>query len=51
MTLADKLVVLRKGVIEQIGSPQEVFNNPVNSFVGEFIGSPAMNLLSPRLSD
>lgn len=49
MTLAVKLVVLRKGVIEQIGSPQEVFNNPVNSFVGEFIGSPAMNLLEVNL--
>lgn len=45
MTLADKLVVIRKGVIEQVGSPQEVFNNPINSFVGEFIGTPAMNLL------
>lgn len=45
MTLADKLVVIRKGVIEQVGSPQEVFNNPRNSFVGEFIGTPAMNLL------
>jgi multiple sugar transport system ATP-binding protein len=45
MTLADKLVVIRKGVIEQVGSPQEVFNNPKNSFVGEFIGTPAMNLL------
>jgi multiple sugar transport system ATP-binding protein len=45
MTLADKLVVIRKGVIEQVGSPQEVFNNPKNSFVGEFIGTPAMNLM------
>ncbi len=49
MTLADKLVVLRNGVIEQIGSPQDVFNNPINSFVGEFIGSPAMNLISVSL--
>lgn len=49
MTLADKLVVIRKGVIEQVGSPQEVFNNPKNSFVGEFIGTPAMNLLEVEL--
>lgn len=45
LTLADKIVVLNKGKIEQVGSPQEIFNNPVNSFVGEFIGTPAMNLL------
>jgi multiple sugar transport system ATP-binding protein len=49
MTLADKLVVIRKGIIEQVGSPQEVFNNPKNSFVGEFIGTPAMNLLDVEL--
>jgi multiple sugar transport system ATP-binding protein len=49
MTLADKLVVIRKGIIEQVGSPQEVFNNPKNSFVGEFIGTPAMNLLEVDL--
>ncbi len=49
MTLADKLVVIRKGIIEQVGSPQEVFNNPRNSFVGEFIGTPAMNLLEVNL--
>jgi len=49
MTLADKLVVLRNGSIEQIGSPQDVFNNPVNAFVGEFIGSPAMNLIDVAL--
>ncbi len=49
MTLADKLVVLRNGIIEQVGTPQEVFNNPVNSFVGEFIGSPAMNLIDVKL--
>jgi multiple sugar transport system ATP-binding protein len=49
MTLADKLVIIRKGVIEQVGSPQEVFNNPRNTFVGEFIGTPAMNLLDVDL--
>jgi len=45
MTLADRLVVLRDGEIEQIGTPLEVYNNPVSTFVAEFIGSPAMNLL------
>lgn len=50
LTLADKLVVIRKGVIEQVGSPQEVFNNPINSFVGEFIGTPAMNLMDVDLN-
>lgn len=49
LTLADKLVVIRAGKIEQVGSPQEVFNNPKNSFVGEFIGTPAMNLLEVDL--
>lgn len=50
LTLADKLVIIRKGVIEQVGSPQEVFTNPKNSFVGEFIGTPAMNLMEVDLS-
>ncbi len=45
MTLADKIVVLRDGYIEQIGTPTEVYDEPVNLFVAEFIGSPAMNLL------
>lgn len=49
LTLADKLVIIRAGVIEQVGSPQEVFNNPINSFVGEFIGTPAMNLMKVSL--
>jgi multiple sugar transport system ATP-binding protein len=49
LTLADKLVIIRAGKIEQVGSPQDVFNNPKNSFVGEFIGTPAMNLLDVDL--
>jgi multiple sugar transport system ATP-binding protein len=49
LTLADKLVIIRNGVIEQVGTPQEVFNNPKNSFVGEFIGTPAMNLIEVDL--
>ena len=45
MTLADKIVVLRDGRVEQIGSPMELYNNPANKFVAEFIGSPAMNFV------
>jgi multiple sugar transport system ATP-binding protein len=45
MTLADKIVVLQGGVIEQVGSPMELFHHPRNLFVAGFIGSPKMNLL------
>jgi multiple sugar transport system ATP-binding protein len=45
MTLADKIVVLRSGVIEQVGAPMELYNNPANTFVAGFIGSPQMNFL------
>jgi multiple sugar transport system ATP-binding protein len=47
MTLADKIVVLRAGRIEQVGSPTELYERPVNTFVAGFIGSPRMNLI-PR---
>jgi multiple sugar transport system ATP-binding protein len=45
MTLADKIVVMNAGRIEQIGSPMELYNNPANLFVAGFIGSPQMNFL------
>jgi multiple sugar transport system ATP-binding protein len=45
MTLADKIVILREGIIEQAGAPLEVFERPANAFVAGFIGSPAMNML------
>jgi sn-glycerol 3-phosphate transport system ATP-binding protein len=45
MTLADRLVVLSKGEVEQIGSPLEVYHGPASTFVASFIGSPAMNLV------
>ncbi|MCB8822038.1 sn-glycerol-3-phosphate ABC transporter ATP-binding protein UgpC [Microvirga rosea] len=48
MTLADRIVVLRSGRIEQVGTPLEVYNRPVNLFVAGFIGSPRMNLLPGR---
>jgi lactose/L-arabinose transport system ATP-binding protein len=46
MTLADKIVVLRSGRIEQVGKPLDLYNNPDNRFVAGFIGSPAMNFVS-----
>jgi multiple sugar transport system ATP-binding protein len=46
MTMADKIVVLRNGVIEQAGAPLELYNNPRNLFVAGFIGSPKMNFLT-----
>ncbi|TIQ01583.1 MAG: sugar ABC transporter ATP-binding protein, partial [Mesorhizobium sp.] len=45
MTMADKIVVMRDGRIEQVGAPLELFDRPANLFVAGFIGSPAMNLL------
>jgi ABC-type sugar transport system ATPase subunit len=45
MTLADKIVVLRDGLIEQVGSPRELYERPRNLFVAQFIGSPKMNIL------
>ncbi|MFD1328689.1 ABC transporter ATP-binding protein [Mycoplana ramosa] len=45
MTLADKIVVLDAGVIQQVGSPMELYNRPANLFVAGFIGSPAMNFI------
>ena len=46
MTMADKIVVLQNGVIEQIGSPLDLYDNPANQFVAGFIGSPAMNFFT-----
>jgi lactose/L-arabinose transport system ATP-binding protein len=51
MTLADKIVVLRGGVIEQVGAPMDLYRDPDNKFVAGFIGSPAMNFLSAVVRD
>jgi len=51
MTLADKIVVLRAGRVEQAGKPTELYHDPDNSFVAGFIGSPKMNLLKARVSE
>src|SRR3954453_13432842 len=50
MTLGDRVAVLRKGVLQQVGTPRELYNNPVNLFVAGFIGSPSMNFLPATLS-
>ncbi len=50
MTMADKIVVMNAGRVEQIGSPLELYDNPVNQFVAGFIGSPAMNFLAGRMA-
>ena len=50
MTLADKIVVLRDGRIEQVGAPMELYDNPANKFVAGFIGSPAMNFLNAEIT-
>ena len=49
MTLADRVAVMRKGVVQQVASPKELYNEPVNLFVAGFIGSPAMNMFSGDL--
>jgi multiple sugar transport system ATP-binding protein len=50
MTLADRIVVLRLGAVEQIGSPLELYNHPLNKFVAGFIGSPKMNFLNVKVT-
>jgi multiple sugar transport system ATP-binding protein len=49
MTMGDRVAVMRKGELQQVASPQELYDSPVNLFVGGFIGSPAMNLLEATL--
>ena len=49
MTLADRIVVMHDGRIEQVGSPMELFNRPVSTFVAGFLGSPPMNMITARI--
>ena len=51
MTMADKIVVMRSGKVEQIGKPLELFDRPLNTFVATFIGSPSMNLFEGKVVD
>ena len=45
MTLADRVVVMKQGIVQQVGTPTDIYDNPANTFVAGFIGSPAMNLM------
>ena len=49
MTMADRIVVMKSGIIQQVGSPEEVYENPRNLFVASFIGAPSMNFLPARI--
>ncbi len=51
MTLADKLIVMNKGHVEQIGSPGEIYKNPASTFVAQFMGAPAMNMTGGEMLD
>ena len=51
MTMADRIVVMKEGVIQQVGTPQEIYAAPVNLFVASFIGTPQMNFISGKLSE
>lgn len=51
LTMGDRIAVIDKGIIQQIGKPKDVYNNPVNQFVGGFLGSPAMNFIKSEVKD
>lgn len=51
MTMADRIVIMKDGIVQQIGTPQQVYNSPENIFVASFIGSPAMNFFEVTLSN
>jgi multiple sugar transport system ATP-binding protein len=51
MTMGDRVAILRDGVLQQLGTPDQIYDNPVNTFVAGFIGSPSMNLIDARMDD
>ena len=51
MTMADRIVIMKSGIIQQVGSPEDVYERPANLFVAGFIGSPAMNVLPVTVAD
>ncbi|MEM7641335.1 MAG: ABC transporter ATP-binding protein [Pseudomonadota bacterium] len=51
MTLADRVVVMKSGIVQQVGTPTEIYDRPANTFVAGFIGSPAMNLMDGEVVD
>ena len=50
MTLADRVVVMEKGIVQQVGTPTKIYDNPANTFVASFIGNPAMNLMEGEIT-
>lgn len=50
MTLADRVVIMKQGVVQQVGSPTEIYDSPANTFVASFIGNPAMNLIDGEIN-
>lgn len=50
LTLADRVVVMNQGIVQQVGTPKEIYNNPVNTFVASFMGTPAMNLIDGQIT-
>ncbi|MGR3290631.1 MAG: ABC transporter ATP-binding protein [Paracoccaceae bacterium] len=50
MTLADRIVIMKDGYIQQVGTPTDVYQNPANTFVAQFIGAPSMNMLSGKIT-
>ncbi|GAA3401035.1 ABC transporter ATP-binding protein [Paenibacillus hodogayensis] len=51
MTMANRIVVMKDGIIQQVDTPEEIYNNPANTFVASFIGSPPMNFIDGRLEE
>ena len=51
MTMASRIVIMKDGLIQQVGTPKEVYDHPINVFVGGFIGSPAMNFFNGKIAD
>ena len=51
MSISDMIVVMKLGIIQQVGEPQEVYDNPVNLFVSKFLGTPPINVFNGRISD
>ncbi|MFI2766377.1 ABC transporter ATP-binding protein [Ruegeria faecimaris] len=51
MTLADRVVIMKQGIVQQVGSPTDIYDAPANTFVASFIGNPAMNLIDGQVQD
>src|SRR5690606_21324356 len=51
MSLADRIVIMHEGVLQQVGTPDEVYSRPQNLFVAQFVGSPVMNIAPARITE